>query len=478
MSDKKEKFNTKKIFLWVEKQEDNFPKTSVSENIDETNEKLAKKSQNTQKESIKELTWMKLNFLDKNKDNTDFEKLFLQKNYKENLEKILDSKKTIEEKNNFWFKLDEFIEKNDNPDFIEKYLEILKLRKNSCPSEEFILKIRKNLEKLLYKDLEKSLKWYKTSTWKDAYKAMQEEIEKDYCSFDLKKFLENLEDENQKKLDIENFYKITKNFSSIKEQKIEEQIYKTTGYTTTTLGYLDKKDLDKMIDDLSENKRKKLKKLFKQKKLVKSFRKNYLKNQENFEKFLNNLEKKETKKEEIQKNILSQTNSEIIDYIFNSKEKEFELNLARNSEKKVNLKIIKKDNFFEVKVGESSIRCENLFELENILDTWKYFSFIWFYFLIPYFTTIFELFRQKTHFKFDFKDGLNIKEHKKIQEILIFLLDLKGINWDLWEKDEKIKDLSNKEINFFYKKAIKTSWFKEWEFKKLEFEKKLEGFGF
>jgi hypothetical protein len=59
---------------------------------------------------------------------------------------------------------------------------------------------------------------------------------------------------------------------------------------------------------------------------------------------------------------------------------------------------------------------------------------------------------------------------------LIFLLDLKGINWDLWEKDEKIKDLSNKEINFFYKKAIKTSWFKEWEFKKLEFEKKLEGF--
>jgi hypothetical protein len=198
---------------------------------------------------------------------------------------------------------------------------------------------------------------------------MQEEIEKDYCSFDLKKFLENLEDENQKKLDIENFYKITKNFSSIKEQKIEEQIYKTTGYTTTTLGYLDKKDLDKMIDDLPENKRKKLKKLFKQKKLVKSFRKNYLKNQENFENFLNNLEKKETKKEEIQKNILSQTNSEIIDYIFNSKEKEFELNLSRNSEKKVNLKIIKKDNFFEVKVGESSIRCENLFELENILDT-------------------------------------------------------------------------------------------------------------
>jgi hypothetical protein len=133
-------------------------KTSVSENIDETNEKLAKNSKKTKEKSIKEITWMKLNFLDKNNDNTDFEKLFLQKNYKKNLEKILDSKKTIEEKNNFWFKLDEFIEKNDNPDFIEKYLEILKLRKNSCPSEEFILKIRKNLEKLLYKDLEKSLK--------------------------------------------------------------------------------------------------------------------------------------------------------------------------------------------------------------------------------------------------------------------------------------------------------------------------------
>jgi uncharacterized membrane protein len=101
---------------------------------------------------------MKLNFLDKSKDNTDFEQLFKQKNYKENLEKILNSKKNIEEKNSFWLNLDKFIEKSNNTNFIEKYLDILNLRKNSCPSEEFILKIRKKLEILLYKDLEKNLK--------------------------------------------------------------------------------------------------------------------------------------------------------------------------------------------------------------------------------------------------------------------------------------------------------------------------------
>jgi hypothetical protein len=150
--------------------------------------------------------------------------------------------------------------------------------------------------------------------------------------------------------------------------------------------------------------------------------------------------------------------------------------LAKEWEKSVDLKIIKKDDFFEVKVGESSIRCENLFELENILDTSKYFSSIWFSFLIPYFSSIFEIFRKQTHFRFDFTDWLNIEEHKKIQEILIFLLDLKGVNWDLWEKDEKIKDLSNQERNFFYNKAINMSWFKNWKFKNLELEKKLEKF--
>jgi vacuolar-type H+-ATPase subunit H len=94
------------------------------------------------------------------------------------------------------------------------------------------------------------------------------------------------------------------------------------------LAYLDKKDLDKIVSDLPEEKRKKLKKLFIQKKQVKNFRKKYLQTEKTYRIFLDSLDKK-TKKEEIKKDILSQTNSEIIDYILDSNQQEFQLNLAK-----------------------------------------------------------------------------------------------------------------------------------------------------
>ncbi len=183
------------------------------------------------------------------------------------------------------------------------------------------------------------------------------------------------------------------------------------------------------------------------------YRKNIIINEENFE-----------------------NTDDIINIIENSNLKQWQILNINFWKIKQNFNLEKINSWYKIILWNSEFFCKNTKEIKEILSFWEYFSKLWLWFLLKDIEKILYFFRKKTNFAFNLKDWLNIKEHKKIQEILAFLLDIKDLDWDLWKKDEEIKDLGNSWLNYFYKQAIKKDWFLRWEFRELEFEEKLENF--